>query len=484
MFELDCAGHILDYHASHPDLLGAAPKEFLNRTLTAVYPAPAADVLAEAVHRVVETGEPTSVDFHLTTRAGPGVFEAFLLAKGDTADPDTRILLVIAEVTQQRQAEARLRESEDRHRTVLDEMQEAVVFADENNIIRHINAFACRYLGTTREETVGVDLIAFHPPHVRSRIDNIVHAFRSNPDAQVVSWQRSLGDRELIFRFSPVRDAEDRYRGIIANLIDVTEFRHLQVRLQQAERMDSIARLAAGVAHDVNNLMVSVIGLATHVLRHLGDGHEQAENLSDIKRAGERASELANQLVAYSRTDAIRPLRINLNDVVRRVVQTLKDSVPISVRLALNLDDALPDVHADALKMEQVVLNLCKNGLEAVEGPGRIDVRTWSGRLSGELAKLHPEVANETLVCLSVRDDGCGMDADTRRRVFEPYFATGADRRGLGLASVHGIVTNHHGHVDVQSSPGRGSTFTVYLPAFAESDGETATSPGPGPVVS
>jgi PAS domain S-box-containing protein len=477
VFELDRDGQVLDYHASHPELLHTAPKEFLGKPLATIFPDDPARILSEAVEHVIATGESTSVDYGLETKTGPCVFQAIIIAKGEAEPPGPRILVVVGDVTQQRGAEKRLRDSEDRHRTVLDQMQEAVIFADQDNIIRHINAFACRYLCTTREATVGHNVIAFHEMPVRTRVESIIRTFRSDPTAQAVSWQRSLGERDLIFRFSPVRDANGEYQGIIANLIDVTEFRDLQVRLQHAARMDSIARLAAGVAHDVNNLMVSVIGLAAHVLRRLGDSHPQAEHLTDIKRAGERASELANQLVAYSRTDAIHPLRIGLNEVVRHVTRTVADTLPSAIRLTVDLDPDLPDVYVDALKMEQVLLNLCKNGIEAIDGAGQIEVRTQVGRLSGELAKLHPESSEEVFVLLSVRDDGCGMDADTRRRVFEPYFATGVERRGLGLASVHGIVTSHNGYVDVQSQRGRGSTFTVYVPVYREAED---ASPGPG----
>ncbi|UCG17618.1 MAG: PAS domain-containing protein [Phycisphaerales bacterium] len=468
IYEVDRQGRILDYHASHPELLHAAPKEFLGKTIEQTLPPQAGQALGQAVRDVVRTGQQTTIEYALRTKAGDGWFEATLIARGVPASSEGRILIILRDVTERKRAAQLLRESEDRHRIVLDQMQEAVVFADERDVIRHINAFACQYLNTTWDDAVGQDLIAFHPPGVRPRIKKILETFRADPNARVVARQRPLGDRQLIFRFSPVRDSRGNYRGIIANLIDVTEIRQLETRLQHIQHMESVARLAGGVAHDVNNLMVTVVALAEFARHHLGDDHPQTENLREIERAGERASELANQLVAYSRTGAYRPAQVNLNTVVQRATRFATATAPDTIRVELDLDDQLPDVRADPLQMEQAVLNLCRNAIEAISGKGCLRVRTYIDRLHGEILEVHPNLADADLVCLSVQDDGCGIDAETARRIFEPYYSTKSGGRGLGLASVHGIVNRHGGHVEVDSKPGQGATFRIYLPVLKE----------------
>ena len=468
IYEVDREGRILDYHASHPELLHAPPKQFLGKTIEETLSAQPGQALARAVRHVASTGEQTTIEYASRTKAGDGWFEATLIARGAPASTEGRILIILRDVTERKRAAQLLQESEDRHRIVLDQMQEAVVFADEDNVIRHINAFACQYLNTTWDDAVGQDLMDFHPPGVRPRIKEILEKFRTDPDAQVVSRQRQLGDRQLIFRFSPVRDGAGNYRGIIANLIDVTEIRLLESRLRNAQHMESVARLAGGVAHDVNNLMVSVVALAEFARRHLGEDHPHAENLREIERAGERASELANQLVAYSRTGAYRPVQLNLNDVVRRATRFATATTPETIRLELDLNENLPHVCADPLQMEQAILNLCRNGIEAMAGKGCLRARTYIDRLHGEVLEVHPNLADADLVCLAIQDDGCGIDAEIARRIFEPYYSTKAGGRGLGLASVHGIVNKHGGHVEVSSEPDQGSTFRVYLPVLKE----------------
>ena len=420
-----------------------------------------------ATGEAVRTGEPATIARRLATPHGERWFEAVLIP----TDNRERVVAVIHDVTDCHRALQLLRDSEDRHRTVLDQMQEAVVFADERNIIRHINAFACRYLSTTWQDAVGKNLLAFHSPEIFSKLEQVIAMFRSSPGEQVVTRQRPLGDRELIFRFSAVRDGEGVSRGIIANLIDVTEVRRLEARLRRASQMEIVGRLAGGVAHDVNNMMVSVIGLASLVRRRLGPDHPDAEHLLEIEKSGERASELANQLVAFARTGDLRPQSVNLNELVQRVTGPFAVGLRHGIKTEVDLAPDLPEVLADVRKMEQVVLNLCRNGLEAIKDRGQLRITTCLRRLDGEQATLPTHLRNTDLVCLCVQDDGCGMDAQTAARVFEPFFSGRPGARGMGLAYVYGIVTSHGGHVEVESRPGLGSTFRVYLPV-----GENRTS--------
>jgi PAS domain S-box-containing protein len=475
VFEVDQQGRILDYHACHPELLYCPPKEFLGKPMPDVLPPGIAALFTDALDRLNRTGELATVEYQLPTRAGERWFEALLYAAASGPPDQRRNLVIVWDITDRKAADERTREAEARVRTILDQMQEAVVFADEHNVIRHMNAFACTYLNATWDQAVGQDLLEFHDPVLRPRITEIIAKLRNDPAVHVISRQRSLGDRELIFRFSAVRDPDGTYRGIIANLIDVTEIKQLEERLQEALRLESIARLAAGLAHDVNNLMVSVIGMTHHIRARLGPGHPESASLRDIERAGERTSELANQLVTYSRSDRICLMPVDFNKIVRDTVGRFRTTLLPGVRLTLHLADAIPSLLADPLKIERVLLNLCRNAAEAVGEAGRIAVRTSRDRPTSDALAVHPHLAdaNTDVICLTVEDDGCGMETEIRRRVFEPYFTT-KDGGGLGLASVHGIVNNHHGHVEVSSEPGKGATFHVFLPASPPSD---ATSP-------
>ncbi len=464
VLEIGADGRVVQCRSSRSALLVCPADQVAGRDLSAVLAVAPGRILQGVLAEAQRTGESVSLRFSLTTAEGVRWFESTLVPRYPEGRGEQRSLVVIRDVTDPKRMEDRLRQSEDLHRTILDQMQEAVVFADEQGVIQHINAFACRYLNTSREEAVGRELLSSHAPAIRPRIREIIERFRRSPDVHMISHQRPLGDRELIFRFSAVRDAEGRYRGIIANLIDVTEIRQLELRLQQAERMESVARLAAGVAHDFNNLMVSVIGLATCVRRRLGEDHPQSELLTEIEQAGVRASELANRLVEYSRSTTLHPLPLDINAVIRQAVDRFRARAPDTLEVTLTLADNLPQVHADLIKMEQVVLHLLDNGAAAMSHSGRLRVATARTQPPGAARAEHPDLADSELVCIAVQDEGSGMDAEAARRAFEPYFPAHPGGSGLGLACVHGIIASHGGYADVESAPGRGSTFRVYLP--------------------
>lgn len=464
VLEIGADGRVVRCRSSHSELLICPVDQVAGRDLSAVLAVAPGRILQGVLAEAQHTGQSVSLRFSLTTAAGVRWFESTLVPRQPHGPGEERSLVVIRDVTNPKQTEDRLRQSEDLHRTILDHMQEAVVFADEQGVIRHINAFACRYLRTSREAAVGRDLLSSHAPAIRLRIREIIDRFRRNPDVHMVSHQRPLGDRELIFRFSAVRDADGRYRGIIANLIDVTEIRQLELRLQQAQRMESVARLAAGIAHDFNNLMVSVIGLAACVRRRLGEDHAQAELLTEIEQAGVRASELADRLVEYSRSTTLHALPLDINSVIRQAAERFRARAPDTLEVTLTLADNLPQVHADLIKMEQVVLHLLDNGAAAMNQCGRLRVATARTQPPGSARAVYPDLADSELVCIAVQDEGGGMDAEVARQVFEPYFSPYPGGGGLSLACVHGIIASHGGYADVESTPGRGSTFRVYLP--------------------
>jgi len=464
VLEIGADGRVVQCRSSHSGLLVCPADQVAGRDLSAVLAVAPGRILQGVLAEAQRTGEAICLRFSLTTATGIRWFESTLIPRRPEGPGEQRSLIVIRDVTDPKRMEDRLRQSQDLQRIILDQMQEAVVFADEQGVIRHINAFACSYLNTSWEETVGRDLLAFHDPAIRPRIREIVERFRGNPDVHMVSHQRPLGDRELIFRFSAVRGPEGRYRGIIANLIDVTEIRQLELELQQARRMESVARLAAGVAHDFNNLMVSVIGLATCLRRRLGEDHPQAELLTEIEQAGVKASELADRLVEYSRSATLHPLPLDLNAVIRAAVDRFRARAPGTLEVTLSLADNLPPVHADLIKMEQVVLHLLENGAAAMDYRGRLRIATARTQPPGSARAVQPDLADCELACIAVQDEGGGMDAETARRAFEPYSPAHPGGSGLDLACVHGIIASHGGYADVESAPGRGSTFRVYLP--------------------
>jgi signal transduction histidine kinase len=233
------------------------------------------------------------------------------------------------------------------------------------------------------------------------------------------------------------------------------EGRIVAERLRHAQRMEAIGRLAGGVAHDFNNLLTAIIGSTRLLLRQTGRGDPARSGLEDIERAADRAASLTRQLLAFSRKQVLQPTVLDLNRVVGETEAMLRHLIRADILVVTSLDQSLPPVEADAGQLEQVVVNLIVNAADALPDGGTISIST---RADGAAARRS--------AVLTVSDNGIGMDEATRERVFEPFFTTKELGRGtgLGLATVYGIVEQSGGSIEVDSEPGRGSTFRVVLP--------------------
>jgi hypothetical protein len=238
-------------------------------------------------------------------------------------------------------------------------------------------------------------------------------------------------------------------------LRDITERRELEERLRQSQKMEAIGQLAGGVAHDFNNLLTVISGYAHMARRHVGVGPGSPE-LAEIVHAADRAAELTKQLLAFARQQVLAPAPLDLNEVARGLVPMLSRLIGEDVRIAMLAGGGLPRVLADRAQVEQVIINLAINARDAMPDGGTLSVETSAGVL-------------DEFVCLSVTDTGTGIEPAQLERIFEPFYTTKeiGVGTGLGLATVHGIVTQSGGHVRVSSEPGHGSTFSVYLPAVA-----------------
>jgi two-component system cell cycle sensor histidine kinase/response regulator CckA len=248
----------------------------------------------------------------------------------------------------------------------------------------------------------------------------------------------------------------------IAFLRDVTERRQLEAELLNAQKLESLGRLAGGVAHDFNNLLTGITGYASLLLERAGADTELARDLTEIKRAADRAAELTQQLLAFGRRQLFSPQPVDLNALVTQVTGLLRRLLGDQIELVLRPDSALGVVRADPGQVEQVIVNLVVNARDALPTGGRVTIETRN--------------ADDAWVELVVTDNGVGMDESTRAQVFEPFFTTREQGTGLGLSSVYGIVQQSGGAVAVESDPGAGSTFTVRLPRVSEA-AESAPTP-------
>ena len=267
---------------------------------------------------------------------------------------------------------------------------------------------------------------------------------------------------------TPVRDENGRIVNFVAIKSDISERKRLQEQLIQSQKMESIGVLAAGIAHDFNNVLGIILGHSTLITRIDSENERIARSARAITQAADRGASLVRQMLTFARKSEVSFALISLNDSVRELQKLFYETFPRSMTLVANLDEHLPLVMADSTQIHQVLLNLCVNARDAMQGSGALIITTdaVAGR---DVRTKFADAGAASYARMTVSDNGEGMDEETCRHIFEPFFTTKGPGKGtgLGLSVVFGIVENHKGFIDVQSELGRGTVFSVYFPATA-----------------
>jgi two-component system cell cycle sensor histidine kinase/response regulator CckA len=309
----------------------------------------------------------------------------------------------------------------------------------------------------------------------------IEHAIAGRQDLAIVF--RTVGPggdtRWIECRGRVIGDAADATRTRIVGVsTDVTDRKLLEAQLRQAQKMEAIGQLAGGVAHDFNNLLTAILGYAKFAADSLPVGDQRRHDVEEVIKAAKRAAGLTQQLLAFSRTQVLQSTLVDVNVLVTGITDMLRRLIGEHIALDLVLDPTLALVQADAGQLEQVVMNLVVNARDSMEQGGRLTIETANVQLDAASGLPNQVVLTGGYVMLTVADNGMGMDETTKRHLFEPFFTTKERGKGtgLGLATVYGIVKQSDGYIWVDSEPGQGSTFRVYLPR-TEVQVETAAAP-------
>jgi len=283
-----------------------------------------------------------------------------------------------------------------------------------------------------------------------------------------VGLQSQLDNRILSWSFHPVSPGE----VVHAYVEDITERLNLEAQLRQAQKMESIGQLAAGVAHDFNNILTVILGHSGMLLAKSAGKPEWFESTQTICFAAERAASLTRQLLLFSRKSVMQPKLLDLREVVAELSKMLRRLLGEAITLEVQARPDVPLVRADAGMVEQVIMNLAVNARDAMPAGGKLIIATELAEITEEYAENHPDARPSRFVCLRISDTGCGMDEATKARIFEPFFTTKEIGKGtgLGLATVYGIAKQHQGWVEVASEPGQGAAFTVFFPAASPTE--------------
>jgi PAS domain S-box-containing protein len=374
---------------------------------------------------------------------------------------------VIFDISDQKHAE----EDQQLLATAVEHAAEAVMITDPDGFIQYVNPAFERVTQYSRVEVIGKSSRLLNS----GKHDNeyFRQMWMTIIDGRV--WHGRLISRRMDSTLleeeaaiSPVFDASGKIINYVAVKRDVTRESELQARIQQAQKMESLAVLAGGIAHDFNNLLMGILGNASLAMLEVPSNSIIAPYIRDIETAGQRAAELSQQMLAYSGKGHFTMQVMDISQLVKEMAHLLEVAIPKDIELQYNLTTNLPPVEGDATQLRQVVMNLITNARDAVGNrPGRITLRTGVLQCDSDyLASLYPytTLASGAYCFLEVVDNGCGMDRETQQRIFDPFFSTKATGHGLGLAAVLGIVRGHHGALRVYSEPGAGTTFRVYIP--------------------
>jgi len=370
---------------------------------------------------------------------------------------------------ERKEAEEALKRSEQEKALILESIPEQVLYHDKEMRILWANSAAAESARRTPGELVGHYCYQLYMR--RSEPCEGCPVVESLQAGEPRQAEMSFpGGPTLFIRGYPVRDAAGEIAGAVEIALDVSARRQLEDQLRQAQRLQAVGKLAGGVAHDFNNLLTAIIGYSDLLMSRLGGDSPLRKDVLEIRKAGERATTLTRQLLAFSRRQVLQPKVLNLNSVVAEMHQMLCRLIGEDVDLVTVLVPGLGRVKADPGQIEQIIMNLVVNARDAMPHGGKLTIETANVDLDDAYVRQHAGVQPGPYALLAISDTGLGMDSETQSQVFEPFFTTKEKGQGagLGLATVYGIVKQSGGHIWVYSEPGRGTTFKIYLPRVEE----------------
>lgn len=405
------------------------------------------------------------------------------LLRDDRARP-TCIVVEVEDIETHKKTEEALRETDQTLRPLIQASPLAIVTIDLDLNVKMWNPAAERLFGWRTEEILGRRLPIIPRAKEEGFQRYVARLLEGGPAFVDAPKRRVRKDGTVIdVRVSTalLRDADGTVNGIMGIFTDITEEKRLEAELRHAQKLEGIGQLAGGIAHEFNNLLTAIIGNIELVLGGTAPGSPLHATLSRVDQAAQRAAVLTQQLLTFSRRSRIDLKPIHLSVVAEEVVCLLGQTFDRRIRLSVESAEGVWPVFADAGQMNQVLMNLCVNArdalLERLEGTSdprepsdresRIVIRMENAPCDEDFFRVHPEVKPGKYVCLSVSDNGIGIDEAIRHRIFEPFFTTKEVGRGtgLGLAAVYGIVRQHLGWIDLHTAKEEGTVFKIYLPA-------------------
>lgn len=373
------------------------------------------------------------------------------------------------QIAVRKRAESMLRESEEKHRTLVESIEEGIFTLDSDGIFSFINNTAAQQLGGLQlPDILGKSIWDILPKQKAEEYMTYIRKVISSGKGQAFNFMLKENGQERHYSISvqPVKDSSKETKLALNISADITDQRQLEEQLRQSQKMEAIGKLAGGIAHDFNNLIAIIHGYSKLMLLDIDEGETSFENVKEIDKACERAESLTSQLLTFSRRQIFKLKLMDLNDFIRETEKMLKRLIREDIKLQTKLDPELSDIYADSGQIGQAIMNLVVNARDAMPDGGKVNIETKNITIDKESTKLHAHINPGSYVMLSVSDTGIGMGRDVQERIFEPFFTTKKKGKGtgLGLSTVFGIVKQSNGYIWVDSEPNNGTTFNIYLP--------------------
>ncbi len=387
--------------------------------------------------------------------------------------PSGEVVTIYNDVTHQKNQEKALKDKTEKLQAIFQAAQNiSFIITDARDpepTILEFSPGAEKIFGYQKEEIIGKPVSILHTPDDAARFPEIHKKMREGNvgfTGETTLIRKSGEPFIAIFSTYPLFDQNGDMYSALGVSIDINENKRLENQLLQAQKLESVGRLAGGVAHDFNNMLGVILGHTELALLQADENNDLYSDLKEIQMAAQRSASITKQLLAFARKQTISPRQLDLNDTVESLLNMLRRLIGEDIDMVWQPASHMWPVKMDPSQIDQILANLCINARDAIAGVGRLTIETGRHTFDQEYCSEHPDYIPGDFVLLAVSDNGCGMDKDTLDNLFEPFFTTKEVGKGtgLGLATVYGIVKQNKGFIHVYSKPGQGATFNIYLP--------------------
>jgi two-component system, cell cycle sensor histidine kinase and response regulator CckA len=470
----DHEGRIFEWNRAAERIFGLRRVQVLGRELAeVVFPPETRLRFRESLARFLEQGESDLLGRRVELtghRADGGLFPLEMSVNRVPMEGSPILTGFLRDITERKQFEEALRRSEEHFRSLIENSSDVIAIVKEQGRFVYVSHTVQRILSYRPEELIQrsvFDLI--HPDDLQGVEQALQRAMRQPEKSTAVQFRcrHANGTWRILEAIGILRNDASGQAGIVVNARDITERRQLEDQLRQAQKMESVGQLAGGVAHDFNNILTVIQGHAALLTSSTGLSPHQRNSLEQITLSADRAANLTRQLLTFSRKQMLQPRHLDLNEVVNHLAKMLQRMLGEDVALHLDFQRDLPTVLADQGMLEQILMNLAVNSRDAMPRGGQLIINTRLVHVDASEMPLHATGAPGAYIILSVGDTGGGIASEHLPHIFEPFYTTKdvGKGTGLGLATVYGIVQQHHGWITVDSEPNKGTIFQIFLPA-------------------